>query len=111
MGEIKTYTAEEVKKHNTEKSLWIIIEKKIYDLSTYLDEDEVLLYSIIIIYCFFVQGHPGGPEVLVEIAGEDGTEDFNDVGHSEEAHEKMKEFYIGDLVETLMYPYNIIILS
>lgn len=30
-------------------------------------------------------------------AGRDATQDFDDVGHSEEAHKLMKDFLIGEL--------------
>ena len=40
--------------------------------------------------------HPGGDEVLVEEAGKDATEAFEDVGHSDEAREQLKPLFIGD---------------
>ena len=41
--------------------------------------------------------HPGGEEILVENSGKISTEEFEDVGHSSDAREMMKEYYIGDL--------------
>jgi cytochrome b involved in lipid metabolism len=35
----------------------------------------------------------------LEQAGSDGTEAFEDVGHSTDAREMMKKFKIGELVE------------
>jgi cytochrome b involved in lipid metabolism len=32
----------------------------------------------------FLNEHPGGSEVIMEVAGQDGTEGFEDVGHSED---------------------------
>lgn len=46
--------------------------------------------------------HPGGEEVLLEQAGNDGTEAFEDVGHSTDARELMKKYKIGDVVEVCM---------
>lgn len=43
--------------------------------------------------------HPGGPEVLEEVAGKDATKDFDDVGHSTDAVEQMKQYHIGDIVK------------
>ena len=45
---------------------------------------------------YFLQ-HPGGEEILVENSGKISTEEFEDVGHSSDAREMMKEYYIGDL--------------
>ena len=43
--------------------------------------------------------HPGGEEVLFENSGIDGTEPFEDVGHSSDARELMKEYLIGQIQE------------
>lgn len=47
----------------------------------------------------FLPEHPGGEEVLTTEAGKDATEPFEDVGHSDDARELIKKFYIGDLVD------------
>uniref|UniRef100_A0A8C0IH15 Cytochrome b5 type B n=1 Tax=Bubo bubo TaxID=30461 RepID=A0A8C0IH15_BUBBB len=41
--------------------------------------------------------HPGGEEVLLEQAGRDATECFEDVGHSMDAREMLKQYYIGEI--------------
>lgn len=41
--------------------------------------------------------HPGGEEVLLEQAGRDATESFEDVGHSSDAREMLKQYYIGEV--------------
>lgn len=33
----------------------------------------------------------------MDVAGRDATTDFNDVGHSEEAHKLMKDYYKGEV--------------
>ena len=43
--------------------------------------------------------HPGGEEVLIEQAGKDATESFEDVGHSTDARDIMKKYKIGELCE------------
>lgn len=45
----------------------------------------------------YIEDHPGGTEVLIEVAGKDATEEFEEVGHSEEARESLGEFHIGNL--------------
>jgi cytochrome b involved in lipid metabolism len=47
----------------------------------------------------FLDEHPGGEEILVEHAGQDSTEPFEDVGHSTDARDMMKEYLIGELRE------------
>lgn len=76
------YTMDEVSKHNSLKDLWVVIEGAVYDLSQYADK------------------HPGGVDVLLFVAGQDGTEDFNDACHSSEALEEMKQYKIGDLASS-----------
>ncbi|KAI2800247.1 Cytochrome b5 type B (outer mitochondrial membrane) [Blomia tropicalis] len=78
---MKTYTLEEIRKHNEKKSNWVLIHDLVYDVSQFLDE------------------HPGGEEVLIEQAGKDATEAFEDVGHSGDARELMKKYQIGVLDE------------
>ena len=48
-------------------------------------------------FCFLQ--HPGGEEILIENAGDDATEAFEDVGHSSDAREMLKDYLIGELVE------------
>jgi cytochrome b5 len=80
-AELKQLTRDDVKQHNTSKSAWVILDDKVYDITKFLDE------------------HPGGEEVLLEQAGGDGTESFEDVGHSSDAREMRKQFLIGELVD------------
>ncbi|XP_055921813.1 cytochrome b5 [Eupeodes corollae] len=77
----KLFTRAEVTKHNTNKDCWLVIHNNIYDVTAFLNE------------------HPGGEEVLLEQAGRDGTESFEDVGHSSDAREMMNKYKVGELVE------------
>lgn len=77
----KVVTLEELKSHKDASSLWIAIHDKVYDITKFLDE------------------HPGGEEVLLEQGGGYGTEAFEDVGHSTDAREIMKDYFIGELAE------------
>lgn len=43
----------------------------------------------------YVRDHPGGPDVLLDTAGTDATEAYDDVGHSEDADELLSTFLIG----------------
>jgi cytochrome b involved in lipid metabolism len=41
--------------------------------------------------------YSGGEEVLLDVSGQDATEAFEDVGHSDEAREILTGLLIGDL--------------
>ncbi|KAI5285445.1 hypothetical protein KEM52_002438 [Ascosphaera acerosa] len=45
----------------------------------------------------FVDEHPGGEEALLGVAGQDATEPFEDVGHSDEAREILAELLVDEL--------------
>ena len=47
----KSFEPEEVQKHTNEKSLWVVIHNKVYDITDFLEE------------------HPGGEEVMLEHGG------------------------------------------
>uniref|UniRef100_A0A8C4J9U8 Cytochrome b5 type B n=1 Tax=Dromaius novaehollandiae TaxID=8790 RepID=A0A8C4J9U8_DRONO len=66
------FTLEEVARRNCSREAWLVIHGRVYD-------------------------HPGGEEVLLEQAGRDATESFEDVGHSTDAREMLKQYYIGEI--------------
>ncbi|NXI36590.1 CYB5B protein, partial [Galbula dea] len=70
---------EEVGKRNSSREAWLVIHGRVYDVTRFLEE------------------HPGGEEVLLEQAGRDATESFEDVGHSTDAREMLKQYYIGEI--------------
>ncbi|NXH87049.1 CYB5B protein, partial [Edolisoma coerulescens] len=70
---------EEVGKRNSNRETWLVIHGRVYDVTRFLEE------------------HPGGEEVLLEQAGRDATESFEDVGHSTDAREMLKQYYIGEV--------------
>ena len=84
---LKCFSFEEVQNHKNhsgaeaENSFWIVIHDKVYDVTNWLDD------------------HPGGEEILVEHAGKDATEPWEDIGHSATARQKMKDYLIGELRE------------
>ncbi|WVR04055.1 hypothetical protein IAU60_001054 [Kwoniella sp. DSM 27419] len=73
-----TYSLAQLKEHGTRESLWMLLHDKVYDITAFMDE------------------HPGGDEVLVEEAGRDATEAFEDVGHSDEARAMLPKMLLGD---------------
>ncbi|RKP00031.1 hypothetical protein CXG81DRAFT_13714, partial [Caulochytrium protostelioides] len=71
------YRRRQVKEHASPDDLWIIVHGKVYDVTA------------------FVNDHPGGEEVLFDQAGMDATEAFDEVGHSQDAHELLERYLIG----------------
>jgi len=74
---VRDISPDEVKLHSSEKDCWIIIHDKVYDVGKYLND------------------HPGGVEIVSDLAGQDATADYDDVGHTQEAHEILEKFLIG----------------
>lgn len=81
-GGVYGLTIEDVLKHDKEDDCWIIVENKVFDVTTFLKE------------------HPGGAESITMNAGADCTEEFNAI-HSTKAHDMLKNWYIGDIVDSL----------
>lgn len=75
----KLFSMQEASLHNSKDDCWVVIDGKVYDVTTYLDE------------------HPGGDDVILATTGKDATDDFEDAGHSNDARELMKSFCIGEL--------------
>jgi cytochrome b5 len=73
----KQYTLEEIATHNTADNLWLIVEGKVYDVTSFLEK------------------HPGGQKPFLNYAGKDATERFKVIG----AH--MESLILGDLMKTL----------
>jgi len=77
MSEELSYS--DVSTHSSKKDLYVVIHDKVYNASSFVDE------------------HPGGEEVLLDVGGQDATEAFEDVGHSDEAREILTGMLVGNL--------------
>jgi len=75
----KEFTYSDVAEHASKKDLFVVIHDKVYNSSSFVDE------------------HPGGEEVLLDVGGQDATEAFEDVGHSDEAREILEGLLVGTL--------------
>ncbi|EAW12887.1 putative cytochrome b5 reductase [Aspergillus clavatus NRRL 1] len=79
------FTVEDVALHKSRDDLWVIIHGKVYDLTQYLRD------------------HPGGADVLIDVAGTDATAAYEDVGHSEDADEIMQTYLIGTVKDAQQF--------
>ncbi|MCJ1237667.1 hypothetical protein MMC14_005654 [Varicellaria rhodocarpa] len=77
MSQELTYT--QVSEHSSKKDLYLVVHDQVYNATTFIDE------------------HPGGEEVLLDVGGQDATEAFEDVGHSDEAREILEGMLVGPL--------------
>jgi cytochrome b involved in lipid metabolism len=77
-----SFSMSDVAKHNNENDCWIVIDGKVYDVTSY------------------IESHPGG-KVMANFCGQDGSLAFATKGknkpHSPAAYEILKTLYIGDL--------------
>lgn len=78
VGKSKLISMAEVRRHNREEDVWIVVKGKVYDCTEYLDL------------------HPGGADSILINAGEDATDDFVAI-HSTKATKMLDKFYVGDL--------------
>ncbi|KAK5075414.1 Cytochrome b2, mitochondrial precursor [Lithohypha guttulata] len=59
--EVGDLTGEEIAKHNSSESCWVIVNGKAYDVTEFLPE------------------HPGGQKIILKYAGKDATEEYSPV--------------------------------
>ena len=55
----KTYTIDEVAKHNSKDDIWVVVDGQVLDVTKFLPD------------------HPGGEKAILLYAGRDATEEFN----------------------------------
>ncbi|KAH6914670.1 cytochrome b5-like heme/steroid binding domain-containing protein [Coprinopsis sp. MPI-PUGE-AT-0042] len=78
MASEKIVTLDELRAHKSRDSFYILIHGKVYDATKFMDE------------------HPGGDEVILAEGGQDATEAFEDVGHSDEARALLPGMLVGE---------------
>ncbi|CAO3666340.1 unnamed protein product [Umbelopsis ramanniana] len=76
-----TFSLAQLSEHNQKKDIYVAVHNKVYNVTSFIEE------------------HPGGEEVLLDEAGKDATEAFEDIGHSDEAREILEKYYVADLDE------------
>ncbi|KAF8967746.1 nitrate reductase [Flammula alnicola] len=82
-GNSRKVTLKDLKAHATAEHPWFVVHGEVYDATNYLDE------------------HPGGPDSITLMSGEDATEDFMAI-HSSDARKRLAEYHIGTLEEDLI---------
>lgn len=96
----KEYTPEDLALHKTKTDLWIAVHGKgeLDSRKSFGTLDPFSnIYDIVYDVTSYVRDHPGGADVLRDVAGTDATAAYEEVGHSEDADEILKTFFIGTL--------------
>lgn len=77
------FTLAEVGENASSKSMWIVVDKKVYNVTSYMKD------------------HPGGPGILKGVAGKDATKEFYKAHKPSQLNVKsvLKRLLIGSLVE------------
>lgn len=101
MSQSKIYSAADVASHATKDDLWITIHGKGAFEQCSRDclcvgSNTLAVYNV----TDYVRDHPGGVDVLIDTAGKDATEAYEDVGHSEDADEILQSYLIGVAAES-----------
>jgi L-lactate dehydrogenase (cytochrome) len=76
----RIYSRDEVSRHNRQSSAWIVIDSKVFDVSS------------------FLRDHPGGRNTLMQYAGQDATGAFHSM-HAPEVLKQVAEKYVIGVVE------------
>eukprot|EP00920_Eleutheroschizon_duboscqi_P039905 GHVT01095747.1.p2 GENE.GHVT01095747.1~~GHVT01095747.1.p2 ORF type:complete len:164 (+),score=38.97 GHVT01095747.1:781-1272(+) len=76
---LRPISRDELAKHNTAGDCWVVIHGVVYNLTSFLED------------------HPGGPEVLVSLAGGDASVGFDSIGHTQSAKKMAAAFEVGVL--------------
>jgi cytochrome b5 len=121
MSADKEFTFSDVAEHASKKDLYLVIHDKVYNTSSFIDEHPYVLTCCPMLFarssiflspdrCWkgdtmrcYRRPHAkdflssGGEEVLLDVGGQDATEAFEDVGHSDEAREILDGLLVGTL--------------
>ena len=74
---IPSFSMDEVRTHNTAESAWVVLNRKVYDITP------------------FLESHPGGKQILLRYAGRNATAPFNRL-HSKTAKLSVGDYFIGN---------------
>ncbi|KAJ0638739.1 putative cytochrome b5-like heme/steroid binding domain, cytochrome b5, heme-binding protein [Helianthus annuus] len=80
---MKVFDSADVTRHNNSQDCWVIINARttfiqVYDVTKFLND------------------HPGGDKVLLDVAGKDASEEFEEAGHGSAARLMLDEYYVGE---------------
>ncbi|CAK8568351.1 unnamed protein product [Lathyrus sativus] len=77
MANQRVFTLSQISQHKSSKNCWLVINGRVLDVTKFLEE------------------HPGGEEVILEVAGKDATKEFDAIGHSKAAQSLVMKYQVG----------------
>jgi cytochrome b involved in lipid metabolism len=78
-GVVDVVTMEEVSRHNTKGDCWMVIDGKVYDVTS------------------FLENHPGGGSILAAHGGKDVSKHYRYLQHSANAEAMRSGLYVADV--------------
>lgn len=84
---LRQLTVEEVSQRNTKDEVWIIVNSRVYDVTS------------------FVSKHPGGDLVIMHMAGKDCTDAFENYHQARITKNMLSQYLIGDVLDLPVYPH------
>lgn len=84
---MRKFTVKEVAKRSTKDELWIIVNARVYDVTSFLSK------------------HPGGDLVILNMAGKDCTDAFENYHQARITKNMLSQFLIGEVVDAPVYPH------
>ncbi|KAK4409214.1 cytochrome [Sesamum angolense] len=107
----KVFTFDEVAQHNTREDCWLVLfEKACFSVAFDL---QLKFYTVLTLssseqaydVTSFIEEHPGGDELLLNVTGKDATPEFKAACHTFNAWSMMEKLYVGE-VDKSTIPYD-----
>ncbi len=74
-----SFTAQQIAAHNTASNCWVIMNSKVYNITSY------------------IPNHPGGTGTITPYCGKDAASAFGSISHSQNANNLLASFFVGNL--------------
>jgi len=84
---LPTFTMAEVSKHNKRDDCWIVLDDRVYDITSFVDR------------------HPGGVGPIVNMAGKDATDVFANYHAARVYKNMLPQYLVGEVTDCPVYPH------
>jgi len=106
MASPQEFTYADVAKHSDKQDMYVVIHDKVYNTSSFVEEHPSVPTPLLssLSSLLLTNRSSGGEEVLLDLGGQDATDAFEDVGHSDEARDLLVPMLLGDLKRMVRRP-------